>query len=404
MLKLRMIQSGFRTAWTHKVRAIFMILSVMIGIAAMTIVLSLGKGTEQKILSQVQKFFSARTIMLVSGGGRMEPNRPVSFAGNLKLHDVEEVAQQLADITEWDAILPVPGKEAQASGNSTPVDIVGHTPSAEVVHNFVMVQGRFFSETENRALARVAVITPHVRERLFGATDPIGQMIRIDNVPFQIIGLIGPRGMDPHGTDKDNEVLIPLNTVLRRVANVDYVMLAKFQTSNEQRLNETAERIRSIVRERHSIHQNEEDDFMIITPVRVNELIGNATRIFNLYLPLVAFVSLLVGAIVVVNLMLISVSERVKEIGLRKAVGATSRDIALQLLIEASSITIVSGLAGIVVGVLLLTQIVKLMSLPFTVSWSAVILCFIISALVGIAAGYVPARKAAGLTPVESLR
>lgn len=404
MLKGRIILSGFRTAWTHKLRAMFMIISVMIGIAALTVIISLGKGTEEKILSQVQKFFSSNTIMVVAGGGRMEPNRPIAFSGSLKLDDIQEISQRVENITEWDAMLPAAGKDAQANGNNVLADLVGHMPSAESVHNFVVTEGRFFSETENRSLARVAVITPHAQERLFGSSDPIGQIIKIENISFQVVGIIGPRGMDPHGTDKDNEILVPLNTMLRRVVNLDYIMLAKFKTNSAAVVETTAEQIKTILRERHSINQTEEDDFMVMTPVKVKELIANVTRTFNLYLPLLSLVSLLVGGIVIVNLMLISVNERVKEIGLRKAVGATSKDIGLQFLIEASSITIVSGIAGIVVGILLLTQIVKYMNVPFTISWAAVAACSVISALVGIAAGYYPAKRAASLSPIESLR
>jgi putative ABC transport system permease protein len=233
---------------------------------------------------------------------------------------------------------------------------------------------------------------------------PIGQLIKIDNVPFQVIGTLGPRGLDPHGTDQDNEIIVPLNTVLRRVINLEYVMLAKFLISDERQVNTSAEQITSILRERHSINENEDDDFMVITPVRVKEIIDEATRTFNLYLPILAVVALLVGGIVVVNLMLISVGERVKEIGLRKAVGAKSKDIAMQFLIEAASITIFSGSAGMVVGILLLTKITKLMNVPFVISWNALLACCVISALVGIAAGFFPAKKAASLSPAESLR
>jgi putative ABC transport system permease protein len=158
------------------------------------------------------------------------------------------------------------------------------------------------------------------------------------------------------------------------------------------------------LRERHSIHEHEADDFMVVTPVRVKEIINQASRMFNVYLPLLALVSLLVGGIVVVNLMLISVNERVKEIGLRKAVGAKSMDIAVQFLIEASSMTIVSGLAGMIFGVLIFTYIAKLMNVPSVISWSALMMCFLISTVVGIAAGYFPAKKAASLSPIESLR
>jgi putative ABC transport system permease protein len=404
MVKIRIVQSGFRAAWTHKVRAIFMVLSVMIGIAALTVIISLGKGTEEKITSQVRKFFSSNSIMVISHGGRLEPNRPISVSGNLKLTEVEELAREIGTIAEWDAVEPVVGKEAVANGSSTQVTISGQMPSSETMWNLAVTDGRMFTDAENRSLARVAVITPHIREKLFGTSNPIGQMIKIDNIPFQIIGAIGPRGLDPHGADKDNEVIVPLNTVLRRVVNLDCVMFAKFSISDDHRMEDTAERIKRILREKHSVQANEEDDFQVITPVRVKEIIANASRTFTLYLPLLAFVSLLVGGIVVVNLMLISVSERVKEIGLRKAVGARSNDIAMQFLIEASSITIISGLAGMIVGILLLTQITKLMDLPFVISWGGLAICTITSAVVGIAAGYFPAKKAASLTPIESLK
>jgi putative ABC transport system permease protein len=381
-----------------------MVLSVMIGIAALTVVISLGQGIEKKITEQVQKFFSSNTIMVISGGGKIEPNRPIAFSGNLKIADVEEVAQQIPNIKEWDAVQRVQEKSAQANGNTTLVDISGHTPSAETVWNLALSSGRFFSDAENRSLARVAVIAPHVQQKLFGVLDPIGQMIKIDNIPFQVIGVLGQRGLDPHGIDKDNEMLVPLNTVLRRVINLDNILSAKYIVGNEQEMNTSAEQITRILRERHSIHEHEADDFMVVTPVRVKEIINQASRIFNVYLPLLALVSLLVGGIVVVNLMLISVNERVKEIGLRKAVGAKSMDIAVQFLIEASSMTIVSGLAGMIFGVLIFTYIAKLMNVPSVISWSALMMCFLISTVVGIAAGYFPAKKAASLSPIESLR
>jgi putative ABC transport system permease protein len=404
MLKMRIVRSGFRTAWTHKLRAMFMILSVMIGIAALTVIISLGKGTEEKIMAHVQKFFSANTIMVMGGAGRLEPNRPIPVSGTLKLADVEEIAQQVESVIDWDAVQRAPEKEAKANGNNTIVDIVGHTPAAENVLNLEIAEGRFFSDAENRSLARMAVVAPRAREKLFGASDPIGQQIKVDNIPFQVIGTLGPRGLDPHGMDQDNQILVPLNTVLRRVINQEYVMLAKFLISDERQVNTSAEQITRILRERHSINANEDDDFMVITPVRVKEIIHEVTKTFNLYLPILAVVALLVGGIVVVNLMLISVNERVKEIGLRKAVGAKSKDIAMQFLIEASSITIFSGLAGIIVGILLLAKITKLMNVPFTISWSALLACCAISALMGIAAGFFPAKKAASLSPVESLR
>jgi putative ABC transport system permease protein len=404
MLKMRIIKNGFRVAWTHKVRALLMVLSVMVGIAALTVIISLGKGTEHKINSQVQKLFSANTIMAVSGGGKMEPNKPVSISGNIKIAEIEEVAQQVSNIETWDAVQRVSGRTAQTNGNSTTVDISGHTPTAETVWNLVLTSGRFFNDAENRSLARVAVLGPNVRQSLFGAADPVGQMMKIDNIPFQVIGVLNERGMDPHGIDKDNEVLIPVNTLMRRVMNQDYVMFAKFLTRDRQQLNATAEQVRRMMREQHSLSINEPDDFMIVTPVKVQEIINRTTRMFNLYLPLLAIVSLLVGGMVIVNLMLISVNERIKEIGLRKAVGAKSSDIAMQFLIEALSITLVSGIVGICIGALIFTYVARIMSIPPVISWSSLFICSAISVFIGILAGYWPAKKAANLTPIESLR
>ena len=404
MVPTRIIKSGFRTAWTHKMRSLFMVVSVMIGIAAFTVVISLGKGTEQKITAQVQKFFSSNTIMVVSGGGKLEPNRPGPISGTMKIAEVEDVAQQISNISHWDAVQRIPNKIAEANGNNTAVDISGQTPAAETVWNITMTAGRFFSDVENRSLARVAVLGPHVRQHLFGISDPIGQMIKIENIPFQVIGVLGDRGMDPHGIDKDNEVLIPLNTAMRRVVNLDYILFAKFLVSDEQQMGTSADQITRLLREKHSLSTNEPDDFMVVTPVRVKEIINQASRMFNVYLPLLAVVSLLVGGIVVVNLMLISVNERVKEIGLRKAVGAKSRDIAMQFLIEASSVTIVSGVLGMTLGVFVFLYIAKLMNIPPVISWSALMICSVTSALVGISAGYFPAKKAAQLTPIETLR
>jgi putative ABC transport system permease protein len=404
MFKMRIVRSGFRTAWTHKVRSLFMVLSVMIGIAALTVIISLGRGTEQKITSQVQKFFSSNTIMIVSGGGKVEPNRMVSLTGNLKLADIEGTAQQITNVVNWDAVQRISNKEAQAGGNNSLVDISGHTPSAETVWNIEITSGRFFSDAENRNLARVAVIAPNVRQRLYGETDPVGQMIKIDNIPFQVIGVIGKRGLDPHGIDKDNEVLVPLNTMMRRVINLNYILYAKFMVGDEQQMRFTSEQIIRILREKQSLNENEADDFLVITPVRAQEMIKQASRMFNVYLPILAVVSLIVGGIVIVNLMLISVNERVKEIGLRKAVGARSKDIAAQFLIEASTITIVSGVVGMIAGSLIFIYIAGMVNLPPTISWTALIICTAASLLEGIAAGFFPAKRAANLSPIESLR
>ncbi|MEW6196628.1 MAG: ABC transporter permease [Bacteroidota bacterium] len=404
----RIVKSGFKTMWAHKLRALFMFLSVMIGIAALTVIISLGKGTQEKIMGQVQKLFSSNTIMVVAGKGRMEGGheRPASAAlMNLKPEDFEEIAERVDNVVEWDAIQIAPDRQVSYEGKNSTAAISGQTTSAESVWNIDVVKGRFFDDTEDKNLSRVALIAPNIVKELFGGADPIGQQIRVDNIPFQVIGVVGPRGMDPHGIDKDSEIIVPLNTLLRRVVNLDYLMMGKLLTADESIIPTTADEVAQILRERHSIVSKDDDDFIIITPTMVGEMIKDATKMFNLYLPLVAAISLIVGSIVIANLMLISVNERVKEIGLRKAVGAKSKDILAQFLIEASSITILSGALGIIAGLVILSQVgPRFFDIPFSISWGVLFICFIISTLIGIASGFFPAKRAAKLEPVEALR
>jgi putative ABC transport system permease protein len=405
MKLIRIAKSGYKIVIAHKIRSMFMVLSVVIGIAALTVVISLGKGTEQKIIGQVKKFFSSNTIMVVAGKARIESNRMSGLSNaTLKLADFEEIKNNLSDIIEWDAVQIAPEKTVTYSGNNSIGTLSGHTVNGESVWNIEVKEGRFFTETEDKNLARVALLAPNISRDLFGVSNPVGQEIKIDNIPFQIIGVIGPRGMDPHGIDKDSEILVPLNTLMRRVVNLNFLMLGKVLVANEKNISSTAEEITQILRRRHSVSGDTSDDFMIVTPTIVREMIKSATRIFNLYLPLIAFIALLVGSIVVANLMLLSVNERKSEIGLRLAVGAKTRDVLFQFLLEATSITILSGILGITIGLIALKFIYPIMSLQFTIQWGTLAMCFVISSVIGIATGLIPARNAAKLNPVDALR
>ena len=405
MRTTRVIKSGFKIVLAHKLRAIFMVLSVMIGIAALTVIVSLGKGTEEQIIKNVRKLFSSNNIMVVAGNARMESNQRVNTnSATLKIEDFEDLQNRIDNRIDWDAIQMVPDFNVSFKGNNSTAFIYGHTPSGESVLNINVTSGRFFTDAENKSLSRVALIAPNIAKELFGDSDPVGQEIRMGSIPFTVIGLVGPRGMDPHGIDQDSEILIPLNTLLRRVANLDYLMMGKLVVADESRIDATAEQVAEILRERHSINTKGSEDFLLITPTMINGMIKESVKVFNVYLPLVAIISLLVGSIVIANLMLISVSERTKEIGLRKAVGAKTKDILVQFLLESSTITIVSGLIGIIVGMLILTQIAPRMNIPFSVSWGAVFVSFIIAIIIGAASGLIPAKRAASLQPVDALK
>lgn len=405
MKSLRMIKSGFKTAWAHKLRSVFMILSVVTGIAALTIVISLGRGTEEKMMTSIRKFFAPDNIMVVAAKGKMGNNQRMSGStATLKTADFEEIAGAVENIEEWDAVQMSPAREVSYAGKNSVATVYAHTPAGESVWNLNVVNGRFFSESENKSLTRVALLAPAIAEELFGSADPVGKEIRISGIPFQVIGVIAHRGMDPHGIDQDSEILIPLNTMLRRVVNLDYVMMGKIRLADEKQAGRTVSEISDILKRRHGTGGGADADFMIITPAMVSKIVKDSNRIFGLYLPVIAVVCLLIGALVIANLMLVSVKERTSEIGIRIAVGAKTSDIMLQFLMESLTVTASSGIIGVGLGLLLLGQLSPRLNIPYSVSLSAVIACFSAAVITGILAGIIPAKKAATLKPVEALK
>ena len=399
----RIVRSGFRIALAHKLRATLMVLGITVGIAALTLVISLGRGTEERFMSRVRTLIGSNTIMVVAGKPRMESNQRITGSlTTLTVEDIAEIGQTMAEVIDWDAVQISPGREVSYTGNRSIANISGHTPLAQRVWNMNVTDGRFFTEGENRNLSRVALLAPNIARELFGKSNPIGEQILVENIPLEVIGLIGPRGMDPHGIDKDSEILVPLNTVLRRIVNLDYVTMGKLLVANEKLIPQTADEVSRLLRQRHG--GGTSDDFMIVTPTMANEMVKQAARIFTVYLPLVAGVSLLVGCLVIANLMLISVNERRREIGLRKALGAKSRDILSQFLIESISITAGSGVLGIGIGLVAFSLISPKMVVPFSISWGVLAACFLTALLAGVLSGLLPARKAARLQPVEALR
>jgi putative ABC transport system permease protein len=405
MKNRRIIISGFLVMGRYKMRTFFMMVGIIIGITALTLILSVGKGTEKKVMDNIETMFSANSILISAVSGQMRGGPHSGGPTTMfTVDDLDVLQEEISNIDLWDTLQVLPAREVKYLENSDNIRVIGHSERADRVWNIGVTRGELFDSDAVLTSARVALIGTHAVDTLFGETDPIGEQIRIGNVPFRIIGILKERGVDLHGWDRDNEILVPYTTALRRLMNIDYIQTAKLLVKDHRKMERTVERITVILRERHALAENVPDDFSIFTPVLVQEMVSSANRIFNLFLPLIAGISLLVGGVIVANLMLISVSERNSEIGLRKAVGARSKDIQLQFLTETTFITLMGGLIGIVLG-LAGTQLVSaVMELPVTLSWQALALGVIFSTLVGLIAGIFPARRAASLQPVESLR
>jgi putative ABC transport system permease protein len=261
-----------------------------------------------------------------------------------------------------------------------------------------------FDREAVRSLSRVALVGTNVVRELFGGRDPLGEQILVGNVPFRVLGILEPMGTDIHGSDRDNEIVVPISTLMRRLLNVDYITGVKLIIRDNRQTDATVNNIRAILRERHRLAPAESDDFSILTPVQIREMVAQSGRIFSLFLPLIAAISLLVGGVILANLMLISVNERTEEIGLRKALGARSRDILWQFVMEAGVVAMIGGVAGVILGLTGVQLLVLKIKLPFVISWPAITLGVILSAAIGMLAGILPARRAAALDPVKTLR
>jgi putative ABC transport system permease protein len=301
-------------------------------------------------------------------------------------------------------MLMATSREVVYGGRSARIGVVGHSEAAEVVWDRSVTRGAYFTAADVATANRVALVGEVVARDLFAGIDPIGEQIRIGAVPFQVIGVLAHEGIDPHGIDKDNEIIIPISTMMRRVLNVDYVQGAKLLLQTDTDLDRAVLEIADILRERHALGPDQPDDFHMFTPVQAEQRVRSANRVFTVLLPLIAAASIVVGAIVVANLMLLTVHERRAEIGLRRAVGARDRDIRLQFLTESAAVTGLGGVFAVLAASAVLRVLAHVLGTPPGLPWTTALAGVAIATAVGIVAGVAPARRAARLDPVQTLR
>lgn len=400
----RIIKTAFRGLSKNKLRTFFMMIGIVIGITAITMVISVGLGAEDRVMERVKKF-GLESIMIFAGGGtemgKVTGGQPVT---TLKLSDGDILVSQVEAINDISPFSRMPETTVKYQEISINPSVQGVTSSYTSVWDIDVSEGRFISYEDDARMARVCVIAPTVQKELFGDINPIGEQIRIGNVPFEIIGILQPRGTSPGGGDMDNRILIPLQTLMRRTANVDYISGIKVKLNTIEDLEKTEATITSILRERHNLAEGEPDDFRIITPTEVTQFAEKVAGTFNLFLVLVAGISLIAGGFVITNIMLISVSERKSEIGLRKAVGARRKDIQTQFLLETIVVTFIGGVIGILLGFAGAMIISVIIEMPAAYSWEGIAAGVLFSSLVGLIAGMQPARRASQLDPIEALR
>lgn len=399
----RMLKVAFVGLGRNKLRTFLMMIGVVIGITALTIVVAAALGTQEKIVERVKQF-GYETLMVRAGGDVDRGVRTSQEVTTLTIDDAGAIKSEVATVVEVAPFHRRGRSEVIYRDRSANAPLFGVTPGWSTVWNWHVAAGDFISDRDIDQLARVCVIGPTVKKELFGDEDPLGETIRVGNVPFEIIGVMEQRGISAGGGDMDNRVFVPLSTFMRRVANVNHINGIRILLSSVRDIDRSMEEIQTILRERHNLAAGVPDDFTIRSAEEVQAMVEGMLGTFNILLILVAGISLIAGGVVVANIMLISVNERRKEIGLRKAVGARKKDITTQFLFEAIAVTVTGGIIGIVAGAAGAVLLEAVTQTPTAISWISVAVGVVFSALVGIIAGMQPAKRAAALQPVEALR
>lgn len=399
----RLVTQSVRSMTRYKLRTGFMMLGSLVGVAALTFAVSLGQSVQVKIVRTVRQIMGDAAVLVVGGGSRMMGS-PRAGAARLTLDDISAVVAEVPGIEDWDPQAELSGAPVRRADATATVRVLGASERWQRVWGRGVSRGESFDAAAVAGSARVALVGETVVRQLFAGDDPLDAEIQIGAVQVRVIGVLEPFGIDMHGMDRDNEIVVPISTLTRRLTNVDAISAAKLLVQDPARAGETARAVSDVLRRRHGLDRDQPDDFRIVTALQAQQMVASIRRVLMLYVPLVAGVVLIVGGIVAAALMLGSVNERVGEIGLRRAVGALPGDIRLQFVLETAATIVTGGIAGIALGYIGVQAVASRMHLGGAFSWTAVMVSIVASAVTGLLAGVVPARRAARLHPADALR
>lgn len=404
-MKLRnLLVAALRSLAKNKMRTFLTMLGIIIGVASVIAMLAIGEGSKESIQKQISSL-GTNTLMIwpsasSTGGVRME----AGTSQRLTIDDVKAIADRCASVQYITPQARTSGQLIVGSQNWR-TSVFGVYPEYFEIRNLKIVNGTSFSMSDDRSSAKVCVIGQTIVENLFGEnSDPVGKVMRINKIPFKVVGVIEEKGQNAFGQDQDDIVIAPFTTVQRRMMAVTYVQSMLASAKSEPQISVATEEITELLKERHKLGPSEEPDFTIRTQSELANTASATSQVLTVLLASIASISLLVGGIGIMNIMLVSVTERTREIGIRMSVGARGRDVLLQFLIEALMISLIGGLLGIALGIISSDTIAGLMKWPVTITAQSIAMSFLFSSAIGIFFGWYPARKAARLNPIEALR
>jgi putative ABC transport system permease protein len=397
---------SLRALRVNKMRSALTMLGIIIGVGAVIAMLAVGTGASRKIAEQIASMGSNLLIILpgatTAGGVRMGAGTQPT----LTLGDADAILKESSAVAE---VAPVHNGVAQVvyGHQNWSTGVVGTTPSMLEVRDWPLSSGRPFTQQDVKSATKVCLLGQTVVDNLFGSMDPLGQVVRIKKIPFTIIGVLAMKGQSTQGQDQDDTIYIPVTTAQKKVFGTSFpgmVRIIMVKAKSAEDLGPAEKQINELLRQRHHIGPKQENDFTVRNLTQIMQTAEQSTKVMTLLLGAIASVSLLVGGIGIMNIMLVSVTERTREIGIRMAVGAKTWDIRLQFIIEALTLSLIGGVIGIIIGVSGSKILSSLAGWSTIVSPLSVFLAFGFSGLVGIFFGFYPAYKASNLNPIDALR
>ncbi len=403
MLFTELIKMAALSLVANKLRTLLTMLGIIIGVAAVIAMVSVGMGVRSNVVSSISRLGSNMLIVMSGSSNRGGVRGAAGSMTTLTYDDAKAIKSRVKNI---DYVSPtVQGSYQVVYGHENwSTTVTGVIPEYAAIQSLTMQSGIFFTEHDVDVRNRVAVIGPTVATNLFNSVNPVGKKIRIGNAPYTVIGLLASKGQSTGGMDQDDVVLIPLTTAQERLMGITYVRSVNVQVSSQDKMDEVQANIEKLLRQRHRIREGGEDDFNVRNMTSLMETMTQTTTMITLLLGSIAGISLIVGGIGIMNIMMVSVTERTREIGIRKAIGATYNSIMLQFLIESTMISILGGLIGIGIGIGVAKAISQFGNFTTVISGASIAASFGFSLFVGIFFGMLPARKAARLDPIDALR